>query len=323
MNSTKIRKKLEKICQNITTYFSVLSENLKSSLRKPHVFAYQMLGERTSRFLPIFKDMDTNLQKSEIRINFKAYVSLTVFASFLVSILALIVVLPTLCFVFHLPLVSSFLFGVGASMLAGAFTTVGFYVYPIYRADSLKRSLEDELPFALGYMTILAGADVPPDAIFRSLAQIKSSMGFSSEAKNITRDVELFGYDIVSALEKASARTPSEKFKELLEGFIATVHSGGNLVSYLTDRSHQHMELKRISLRRFADTLSVLAEFYVALLVAGPLLLVVMLAVMAMLGGGELGVLNPVLLLNLLTYIALPVGSLVFLIMLDIASPRW
>lgn len=300
-----------------------LNENLKLFLKKPHVFAYQILNERTTRFLPLFRDMDKNLQKSEIKINFKAYANLTIFASFLLAVLTLTIVTPTAFLIFHVPLVPSLLFGVGASMFAGAFTILGFYIYPIYRADSLRRSLDDELPFVAGYMTILAGADVPPNAIFRSLAQVETSLAFSIEAKGITQDVELFGYDLMSALEKASTRTPSEKFKELLEGFIATVHSGGNLVSYLSDRSHYYMGLKRIALRRFADTLSVLAEFYVALLVAGPLLFVVMLGVMAMLGGGGYGLLNPVLLLNLLTYIAIPVGSLVFLIILDIFSPRW
>jgi hypothetical protein len=48
-----------------------------------------------------------------------------------------------------------------------------------------------------------------------------------------------------------------------------------------------------------------------------------MLAVMAMLGGSSLGILSPDLLLGLLTYIGLPVGAIVFLIILDAASPKW
>jgi flagellar protein FlaJ len=186
----------------------------------------------------------------------------------------------------------------------------------------LKRTLEDSLPFTAGYMAILAGAGVPPDDIFRSLAQVDASLAVSNEARTIVRDVELFGFDIISALEAASDRTPSEGFKEFLEGFIATVHSGGSLVKYLTDRSRQYMKLKRIALRRFSDILAVLAEFYVTILVAGSLIFVVMLAVMAMLGGGGSGLLDPRLLLYLLTYLGLPIGSVVFLIILDMFSPR-
>jgi len=66
-----------------------------------------------------------------------------------------------------------------------------------------------------------------------------------------------------------------------------------------------------------------LSEFYVALLVTGPLLLVIMFAVMTMLGGGNLGMLSPELLLQLLTYVGLPLGSIMFLIILDAVSPKW
>jgi len=48
-----------------------------------------------------------------------------------------------------------------------------------------------------------------------------------------------------------------------------------------------------------------------------------MLAVMAMLGGGGLGILGPDLLLSILTYLGIPLGSIVFLIILDASSPRW
>jgi len=69
--------------------------------------------------------------------------------------------------------------------------------------------------------------------------------------------------------------------------------------------------------------LSILSEVYVALLITGPLLFVIMLAVMAMLGGGSLGTLSPDLLLSIITYLGIPVGSMVFLIILDAISPKW
>ncbi len=306
----------------ITRRFHCWIESLRLGATKPQVFAYQVIGERTTGFLPLFKDLDVNLRKSGIKVHFKAYVSTVILATLLLSISVLTLVPVLLFFIFKLSLLSSLLFGIGASLLAGALTVIGFYFYPIYRADSLKRTLEDGLPFTAGYMSILAGAGVLPDFIFRSLAQVDASLAVSNEARAIVRDVELFGFDVISALEAASQRTPSERFKELLEGFIATIHSGGSLVKYLRDRSRQYMKLKRIALRRFSDTLTVLAEFYVTLLVAGSLIFVVMLSVMAMLGGGGFGLLDPRLLLHLLTYIGLPIGSVVFLIILDMISPK-
>jgi flagellar protein FlaJ len=83
------------------------------------------------------------------------------------------------------------------------------------------------------------------------------------------------------------------------------------------------MKLKRIGLKKFSDTLSLLSESYVTLLLTGPLLLIIMLSVMAMLNQGNLGLLSPDLLLSLLTYLALPLGSIIFLIILDAVIPKW
>ncbi len=305
-----------------TLCFHSWIKNLRSRASKPQVFANKVIRGKGAQFLPLFKGLDVTLQKSRIKVHFKAYVSSIILTALLLSFSALVLVPMALLFIFRFSLVSSLLFGIGASLFAGCLTVIGFYSYPIYRADSLKRSLEDGLPFTAGYMSILAGAGVLPGFIFRSIAQVDSSLAVSSEARDIVRDIELFGFDVISALEAASERTPSERFKELLEGLVATIHSGGSLAKYLRDRSRQYMKLKRIALRRFSDTLAVLAEFYVTLIVAGSLIFVVMLSVMAMLGGGGSGLLDPSLLLHLLTYVGLPIGSVVFLIILDTVSPK-
>lgn len=333
MKGLKLKKKLKIYYRKFGEKFRPITKKLEPRLRswiekvklgitKPQVFAYNILGGKTAKLLPLFKDLDTNLEKSNIKINFKAYVSLTILSSLMASISTLILAPIIFHFLLGMPMLSALLFGLGISMLSGAFTIIGFYLYPIYKADNLKRKLEDELPFTTGYMTVLAGSGVTPEKIFLSIARMDVPLAITEESRRIVRDVELFGTDIISALEKASKRSPSEKFKNFLEGFIATIHSGGNLVSYLTERSRQYMELKKVALKKFADTLSILSEFYVAVLVAGPLLFVVMLSVMSMLGGGGIGILDPKLLLYLLTYIGIPISSIIFIIILDVISPR-
>ena len=293
------------------------------ALRKPYSIAYHLIGEKIGRFLPLFTGLNISLYRSELKINFKAYISLTILATIAISSAVLVFVPCLAFFVFRVPLLSAFLFGFGAALFAGAFSTTGFYLYPIYRADKLKRELEDELPFTTGYMAILSSAGVPPEKIFSSLSSLSVPLTVSKEAKDVVRDVNLFGLDIISALERASERTPSERFSEMLEGVISTIHSGGNLAGYLRIKTKDYMKLKRIGLKKFSDTLSILSEFYVTLLLTGPLLLVIMLSVMAMLGGGSLGILSPDLLLSLLTYIGIPLGAIMFLIILDGTSPKW
>ncbi|MCS7114038.1 MAG: type II secretion system F family protein [Nitrososphaerota archaeon] len=285
--------------------------------------AYRLLGKRIASLLPLFKDLDLHLDRAGLKTNFKVYVSLAVFSTVLVALLTLAVVPSALFYIFHVPLFPAVLFGVGGSLFSTAFSVVGFYVYPVYRADKHRRNIEDELAFTSGYMAILASAGVSPEKIFQSLSNLPIPLAISEEAKNVIRNVNLFGLDIISALERTSKHTPSERFREMIEGLIATIHSGSSLSAYLREKSRQYMKLKRMSLQRFSDTLSTLAEFYVAMLVTGPLLLVIMLAVMAMMGGGTIWFLTPDLLLNILTYVGIPIGSIMFLIILDAISPKW
>jgi len=325
MKRDNLRERIRKLFNSFKTRLKpkASKEKSKLELEKPHSITYRVIGEKTNRVLPVFRDLDSNLQRSGLKINFKAYVSLTVFVTVISSFITLIIIPCMLAFVLNVPSFSAVLFGVAGSLFAVAFSTIGFYVYPIYRADKFRRELEDELSFTTGYMAILASANVSPEKIFYSLSNLSVPLTVSSEARNVVRDVNLFGLDIISALEKTSKRTPSEQFREMLEGFISTIHSGGDMAAYLREKSRRYMKLKRISLKKFSDTLSILSEFYVALLVTGPLLFVIMLTVMAMLGGSSLGILGPDILLSMITYLGIPLGSIVFLIILDATSPRW
>jgi archaeal flagellar protein FlaJ len=295
----------------------------QSELDKLNGVAYQLIGQRIGRALPIFKDLDTNLQKAGLKINFKAYVSLTIFTTLAsgVSILTLLPIMLNL--VLKTDILPSAFFGLGIALLISAFCMVGFYFYPVYRADKHKRDLENELPFTTGYMSILANAGVSPERIFSSLAALKQPLAASSEAKDVVRHINLFGMDIISALSKASSRTPSPKLKEVFEGIISSMYSGGNLDGFLQDKFRSFIELRKLMLKKYSDTLSMLAEVYVALLLTAPLLFIIMLSVMSIMGGGSLGGVSSDLLLKLITYVAIPVCAIIFLLIVDSTSPKW
>jgi flagellar protein FlaJ len=293
-----------------------------NQLEKPSALAYGLIGQKTGKFMPLFEGLDRSLSKSGLKINFKAYISLTLFASLLV-VLPVALVLPFVMFyLFHMSLSSVLLFGVGGAMLAWAVSIFAFYFYPNYLADKRKRDLEDEMPFLTGYMSILASAGVPPERMFQSISNLEVPLSASTEAKDIMQDVNLFGLDIVSALQKTSAKTPSAKLQNVLEGVISTIHTGSNLGAFLRTRFKTAMRLKRLSLKKYSDNLAMLSELYVALLLTGPLLLAIMVSVMSVMGGGIAG-LKPEMLLNMLTFIGIPVCALVFLIILDSVTPKW
>jgi flagellar protein FlaJ len=300
-----------------------LKREADTGLEKPLIMAYRLLGGKSARFLPLFKDLDQDLQKSGLKANFKAYVSLTLLVSLLTALPVAVATSLLLFLVFRMPLMTALLFSVGAALFTWVLAIGGFYLYPVYRMDKHKRELDDEMPFTTGYMAILASAGVSPEKIFSSLSTLSAPLAASSEAKEAIRNINLFGLDVISALEKVSTLTPSQKLRDIIEGMISTIHTGGNLGAFLREKFKTHIRLKKLSLKKYADSLSVMSEIYVTLLLTGPLLLIIMLSVMSMLGGGELAGLSSDLLLSLMTYVGIPVAAIMFLIILDSTSPKW
>lgn len=281
------------------------------------------MGNKILKFIPLFKDLDQTILKSGLKYNFKAYVSLTILSSLLITLIVGVILPITLFFFLNMSVVSALLFGIGGALFSFAISIFGFYLYPVYRADKRKRELDDEMPFTVGYMSILATAGVSSEKIFSSISTLKDPLAASTEAKEVIANINLFGLDIISALEKVSSRTSSLRFKDIIEGIISAIHSGGDLGTYLRGKFESAMKLKKLSLKKYSDNLSVLSEVYVALLLTGPLILVILVSVMSALGGTDMGLLNPELLLSLLTYLAIPILGTIFLIILDTVSPKW
>jgi len=75
--------------------------------------------------------------------------------------------------------------------------------------------------------------------------------------------------------------------------------------------------------KHFIDNLGMIAEAYITFMVAGPLMLIIMLSVMSFIGGGIAIVgLDPMVLLNLLTFVFLPAGVGMMIMIVDGMNPQ-
>jgi flagellar protein FlaJ len=299
------------------------NKELKKNLEKPLTISYHIMGNKITKFIPIFKDLDQTLLKSGLKYNFKAYISLTILSSLLITLTVGVSLPITLFLLLNMSFASALLFGFGGALFSLALSIISFYLYPVYCADKRKRELDDEMPFTMGYMSILATSGVSSEKIFSSISALNSPLAASFEAKEVIANINLFGLDVISSLEKVSTRTSSPRFKNAIEGIISIIHSGSDLGIYLQAKFKSAIKLKKLSLKKYANNLSLLSEVYVALLLTGPLILVILVSVMSALGGNDMGLLNPELLLSLLTYLAIPLLGTIFLIILDTVSPRW
>lgn len=169
-------------------------------------------------------------------------------------------------------------------VLGGAMFLLTRYM-PDMIAENRARDIDMKLPSAINYISTMAGAGFTVETIFESLADQPIYGEVSNEAAWIKRDVRMLGMDIVSALGEAMDRSPSMKLQDFLQGTVTTVTSGGQLRDYFLAKSEQYMLENRQDQRKFLESLGLLAESYVTIVVAAPVFLIILLSVMLMFGG--------------------------------------
>jgi len=284
-------------------------------------FSFKLLGDIAQPFTRYFEDLRPTLPKAGLKITLRGYVSLIVLVSTIALLVPLIASLA-LGMLFRAAFTGILLLGGALGLLGWAMSFIVLYAYPSIKADSRGRRIEEELPYVISHMAVLATAGVPPERIFRSVAITDGSLVGYREMTDVVRDVDLLGKDIISALEAAGDRSSSKEFSEVSEGLIATVVSGGDIRRYLYDKAKSLMELKKIRAKELSDTLSLVGESYVTLLIVFPLVVMIMFTVMASISSTLAGF-NILMLMYLLAYILVPLMALAVVILLDALIPAW
>ncbi len=168
---------------------------------------------------------------------------------------------------------------------------------------------------AVAYMYAMRKGGAQLMTIFRSLSDRADIYGeVALEFRQIVRDADFLGYDIVTAIRHLADTTPSEKLRFFLEDLLSVIESGGNMVEFLSMRVRLYQEEARFEQKQFLTLLSLVAESYVTLFVAGPLFLIIIMVVMGMMGG------SAVFQLSLLIYAIIPAGSMVFILLIYLIS---
>lgn len=251
--------------------------------------AYTMLGARARKSRKL-DSLDESLRKAQIPVRAELYLAkcwlygaILAIVGLLLGILlvyAAIVVLELDPVVWVLVIFFPPIFGY--------VTFVALASTPSSKAKSRKKNIDMRLAYATNYMAAMASAGVIPAQIFRSLAKQAIYGEVSKEAAMIYKDLEVHGKDIVTALRRAIDRTPSVKFQELLQGAITTTTSGGDLTAYFRAKATRYQWENRVEQKTFMETMGLMAETYVTAAVAGPLFLLVMVAIIVLMGSGTM-----------------------------------
>jgi flagellar protein FlaJ len=236
-------------------------------------------------------DLEDNLLKAHIRLRPEEYLAVawmnTTIAAAAAVAAALVAVLllsflhvdvATLLVIFALvaaiPIFLSYMYSFGLP--------IGYKGKPSALAKKRGRKIDKKISGAMSFVSAMASADVPVDVIFKELSKQQVYGEVAREAEWITRDTELLGVDILTAIRKAAQRSPSSKFQDFLQGVVTTSTSGGQLKPYFLMKAEQFEKEDRLEMRKKMETLGMLAESFVTVVVAFPLFLVVIMAIMAL-----------------------------------------
>lgn len=252
--------------------------------------AWRTMGRYAKTKTSSLQQLDETLLKAHLKIRPEEYLAFVLMATVVLAIVGIVIALVVGVVVFGLMGVSIVMRIVISLLAIVLLPIMGYFILlgsPGSKAKSRSRDIDRKIAAAMSFISAMASADVNIDVIFKELSRQKVYGEIANEAAWITRDTELLGSDILSAIKKAARRSPSAKFQDFLQGVITTSTSGGQLKPYFLLKAEEYQKENKLALKSQMETLGMLAESFVTVVVAFPLFLVLILAIMAIVGGGD------------------------------------
>lgn len=163
------------------------------------------------------------------------------------------------------------------------------YYYPYLESISRANKIDDEIPFAAMHMAAVVSSGVEPTRVFRLISEAPEYKEFSVDTKRIVNKINLYGYDLLTALKDVAKLTPSEKAKDLFNGMVSIIASGGDISEYLEKKASSLLLDYKLERKRFIEAANLYADLYTGVLITAPIILGVLLALISPLGGNILG----------------------------------
>jgi len=290
-------------------------QKVKGEISKPSEIARisnKFFGNFSEKLVPKFDSLSDDLKKANIHFLLSTYISIAIFISF--------------CLIFLGVFVSIFLVFFGFSFwyfsiifILPALSLVGFYFYPVVEKGSVEKGISYELPFATIHMAAIAGSDLEPTKIFKIIAMSQEYPHVGREVRKVINQVDIYGYDLVTALKNVSQNTSNKKLIDLFNGLATNISSGGDLRSYLEKKSENYLMDYKLERRRYSDLAGTFMDIYISVLIAAPLVLMMLFIVMNVSGLSAWGDINS---LTFLSVAIVVLANILFLIFLQLKQPE-
>jgi len=281
-------------------------------LKTLEAWSFRLFGPMAPSFLKNVFEFKDYLERAKIKIYPETYVSLMFLSAAMMiplSIIGAVIVLLTgfLPVIFLIP--------------APFYVMIGFMVVPMSRATDRASNLEREMPFATAYISVMASGGIAPYTSFKRLAQVELMPAMKVEAREIIKDVEIFGTDPLTAIQNAAKKNPLDIFKDFLSGYSSTVIIGGDIGHFLERKAEDIFKARALRVRAAAERLGMLLETFIIVNVMMSLCFYIMFSVqnIGVGGGGSGGNVSTII---LYTFVLSPMLSVMFVYLAHSMQPK-
>ncbi|MFB6180330.1 MAG: type II secretion system F family protein [Candidatus Nanohalobium sp.] len=285
-------------------------------IKKYADFCYDQVGPYALEVLDSFEGLRPQLNRAGFDVSLPEYVSMMLFSSLLsgvgTAVFLSLLFIPSSGF-------SGVILGISAGVVAAGAALVIFYLLPSIRISDRASKIDDDLPFAVMYLSTLAGTGTSITEMFKNLAESEEYDEIAEEAEKVHRDIESFGLDVPEALTRAAERSPSDDLEDVMWGLNHTLTTGGSVRDFLDQRAESLMKDYQRRVDEFSEQLSLIVEMYIILVIVGSIIFISMSVIVSAFGG-----INPemvIMIQAISVFVGLPFLSGGLIIMIDGISP--
>jgi len=276
-----------------------------------------------------FKLMKKNISKSNMQFTPASYLSviflttaLSVFAGGIVFLFFMLFNVGA-----ELPIVTRVAEGIGARFLKTFWilaivplgTFILMYLYPSVEKKSIEQKINQELPFVTIHMSSISGSMIEPSKIFNIILSTKEYPNISKEFTKLINEINVYGYDLVTALKNAASNSPSKKLAELLNGIAVTINSGGSLSEFFDKRANSLLFEYRLEREKYTKSAETFMDIYISVVIAAPMILMLLLMMIKISG---LGISISTSMISLIMVLGVAMINIVFLTFLHLKQPN-
>ncbi|MDP3991959.1 MAG: type II secretion system F family protein [Nanoarchaeota archaeon] len=193
------------------------------------------------------------------------------------------------------------------------------YFYPSMEKKSVEGRINQELPFATIHMSSISNSMIEPSKIFTIIISTGEYPHLKKEFTKLLNEVNIYGYDLVTALRDMAFNSPSRKLADLYNGLATTINSGGDLPEFFDKRAQTLLFDHRLEVEKQAKAAETFMDIYISLVIAAPMILMLLLMMMRISG---LGISLSTGMITLVMVLGVTLMNILFLSFLHLKQPE-